>query len=528
MKNFTRLLLLSFIAMISLNASAQVPKLNSLPSATATMYLDFDGHTVKSYAWNNNVSFVCATSGLTADQITEIFHRVSEDYRPFNINITTDSTKYIAAPLANRMRLIVTPTSGWYQGVGGVSYIGSFTWGDDVPGFVFTDRLNNNPKYIAECVTHEGGHTVGLSHQSTYDANCNLTETYAMGTGTGTTSWAPVMGNSYYRNMTGWNDGPTPYGCSLTQDNLTIITTSNGFGYRTDDYTEELGTSTFNIGTNNFTGEGIITTGTDKDAFKFTISQNSNFHLDVNPFGINSSEEAANLDVMVKLYNSSKVLINTFNPSDALKVSIDTTLNAGTYYYVVSGSGNANSTGYGSLGSYSMRGTTGVLPIKDIRLSGQINNNQHELKWKIVTDDAIKNQWIQVSEDGLEFKNLMSLSPSNNSFTYTPQQQNTTLYYRLKAISVINQTAYSNILALKSGNAKQKQFEVTTLVQSQINMNAPDAFQYKILDANGRTIQVGNGTKGMNHVQFPNQRAGMYIVQITANNYQQSERIIKL
>ena len=44
----------------------------------------------------------------------EIFNRVSEDYRIFNVNITTDSNTYKNAPCcAQRVRIIVLPpTSG--------------------------------------------------------------------------------------------------------------------------------------------------------------------------------------------------------------------------------------------------------------------------------------------------------------------------------------------------------------------------------------------------------------------------------
>ncbi|MCP9752157.1 T9SS type A sorting domain-containing protein [Ferruginibacter sp. HRS2-29] len=526
MKNFTPKLLLTLLLATSLNAFAQVPKLNSLASASATMFLDFDGHTVKSYAWNGNNTFVCAASGMTTAQITEIFNRVSEDYRPFNINITTDSTKFIAAPVAQRVRIIVTPTSGWYQGVGGISYIGSFTWGDDVPGFVFTDRLLNNPKYIAECCSHEGGHTVGLSHQSTYDTNCNLTETYALGSGSGETGWSPIMGNSYYQNMTGWNDGPTPYGCALTQDNLTIITTTNGFGYRNDDYTGTLDNTTYSLGTNNFTATGVITTATDLDAFKFVISQNSTFHLEVKPNGVNGSEEAANLDAKVQLYNSSKVLINTFNPLEALDVVKDTSLSAGTYYLVVSGVGNANTSEYGSLGGYTLRGTTGVLAIKEIALSGTANDNKHTLNWKVTADEPMRTQTIEVSEDGRNFKTLVNVGSTSNTYTYAPMQEGT-LYYRIKVVSVIDQVAYSNIITLKSNGVKDKMFIVSSFVQQNIMVNASDKYQYKLMDINGKTIALGTGIKGINSINLQRQPAGMYVLQLLNDNYKQTERIIK-
>lgn len=302
MKNFTPLKLLVLSCFISLSAFC-VPKLNSYPSVTPTIYLDFDGQSVIGTSWNSGNPIFCAPSGLDDTQITEIFNRVAEDYRPFAVNITTDSTKFLAAPLNRRIRIIVTPTSGWTNGVGGISYIGSFTWGDDTPGFVFCDRLGpNNPKYVAECCSHESGHAVGLSHQSTYDSNCTLTETYCMGAGTGEVSWAPIMGNSYYRNMTGWNDGPTPYGCANTQDNLTIITSMNGFTYRTDDFTEVMDGTTYTLN-NSFNIDGIITTNSDKDVFRYVVPQSVNFHLEAIPGNVGSNYIGANLDIKIALYN---------------------------------------------------------------------------------------------------------------------------------------------------------------------------------------------------------------------------------
>lgn len=504
---------------------AQVPQLNSYPSASATLYLDFDGHNVQSAAWNNGNAFYCQPAAFTNTQITEMFNRVSEDYRPFNINITTDSAKFLSAPLNKRMRIIITPTSGWYAAaVGGISYIGSFTWGDNTPGFVFSDKLGNNVKYVSECITHESGHTVGLSHQSKYDGNCSLTEQYNIGTGNGETSWAPVMGNSYYRNMTGWNDGPTPYGCANTQDNLTIITSSNGFTYRTDDYPEALNGSTYSLGSNSFSVEGIITNNVDKDAFKYTLSQSANFHLLANPFSVGNNS-GANLDVEIDMYNGN-TLVRTFNPQTSLSISVDTILNAGTYYFVVSGAGNENISKYGSLGAYSITGFFATLAVRNIKLSGTVDKNKHNLNWNIVADEAIKEQVVEISSDGINFKQLSTINPLQKTFSYSTNQTNT-IFYRLKVISVLNQIAYSNITTLKSTEASEKSFIVSTLVQNEISVNATENYNYRLSDANGRMIAQGIGLKGMNKINVSKHTGGMYILQLINNNQRQTERIIK-
>jgi hypothetical protein len=526
MKNLTKKLCLFALLFTSLHAFSQVPKLSSIASGIhPTIFLDFDGQTVQNAAWRSGASFVCDPAVLNATQITEIFNRVSEDYRPFTVNITTDSAIFLAAPLTQRIRVIVTPTSAWYAGVGGISYTGSFTWGDDVAAFVFTDRLYNYPKYIAECCSHESGHSLGLSHQSSYNATCTLTEQYNTGTGTGETGWAPIMGNSYGKNMTGWNDGLTPFGCTVTQDNLaTIAKPANGITYRTDDYAETLDNNTYTIDPNSINISGIITTPSDKDAFKIIITQNSSIHLDVTPYSLGTNL-GANLDIMFSLYNSSNALIRTYDPLTTMSVAIDTTLAIGTYYLVVDGTGNANTSNYGSLGSYTITGARGVLAIHSVALQGKANNSNHNLNWNIISDEPIVKQVLEASSNAVDFSPIMTDVTGTKNFTYTPNKSGS-IFYRLQITSSIGEMSYSNIVALKA-NADEKIFTVSTLVQEDIKVNALANYTYNLYDANARLIATGKEKKGINNIHIEHMPTGIYVLQMMNENYKQTERIIK-
>jgi hypothetical protein len=527
MKNFTLKLLCLLAMAVPASLLAQIPKFTSLATAKATIYIDFDGENVTSGYWNGGATLNCSPASFTNTQIEEIYNRVSEDYRPFNIRITTDLDSFRTAPLNRRVRIIVTPTSAWRQGVGGIAYTGSFTWGDDTPAFVFSDRLANSPKYVAECVSHESGHTLGLAHQTKYDASCTLLETYNTGSGSATSeiSWAPVMGNSYYKNMTGWNNGPTPSGCTANQDNLSIITSQNGFTYRVDDYTDATNNTATVLATS-FTKAGIITTSTDKDAFKYTVSQTAHFHMEAAPYSIGANSMGANLDIQIQLYSGTNTLVRTFNPTTTMNVTIDTVLNAGSYYFVVSGVGNEFGTDYGSLGSYTMNGFQGALPIHDISLKGSVDKSTHNLSWNIVADEPIKAQVLEMSTDAVNFSPVTSISTLLNKYGYNTNQ-NTTIFYRLKVTSVIDQTAYSNVVALKSAAGSGKRFTVSTFVQNDLTVNATENYQYRLSDLNGRLIAGGIGQKGMNRINIANQAGGMYILQLINNNERQTERIIK-
>ena len=514
----------------SLNAIS-LPKLSSYPSAQATIFLDFDGQYVVSSVWNNGNPLSCVPSGFTDAQITDAFNRVAEDYRPFNINITTDSTVFLAAPLTKRIRVIVTTTSAWYSGVGGVSYTGSFTWGDDTPAFVFPDRLGNSSKIVGECCTHESGHTVGLSHQSTYNNSCALIETYNSGSGTGEIGWAPVMGNSYYKNLTGWNNGPTPNGCTAAQDNLSIITTQNGFTYRTDDYSDDPATNPAVVAiTNNaFSTSGIITTTTDKDAFKFVLATKGALHVDAIPFSVNAVNlDGADLDIKLTLVNSSYQTIKTYDGATVLNAVIDTTLDAGTYYVMLQGTGNAYSSNYGSLGSYTVSGTfveAGALPIRDVALTGKADKGIHNLKWNIIADEPIKTIVVQSSTDGRFFTNIATINPKENGYSYKPSV-NGDIFYKVKVTSVIDQTVYSNVITLKAAGQIQK-FKVSTLVHNEIMINAPENYQYQLADMSGKILEAGSSKAGMNKINVNNIPNGIYVIQMITNNQKQTERIIK-
>lgn len=525
------LTLLWCVALVTQTAFS-LPKLSSLPSAPATIFLDFDGHYVSSTVWRGGQPIDCLPAPLSDVQITTIFNRVSEDYRPFNVNITTDSTVFLAAPLKQRIRMIVTPTSAWYPGVGGVAYVGSFTWGDDTPGFIFTDKLANKPKYIAECCSHESGHTLGLSHQSSYNTTCGLVATYNEGIGSGEIGWAPIMGNSYYKNLTSWNDGPTPNGCNAKQDNLSIITSRNGFSYRPDDHADEAGATATPMVFNNetYTGSAIITTPNDKDAFKLSLSKTSVINMKAIPYSVNpAKDDGANIDLKVSLLNSAKQTIQVYDPSASLEAIVDTTLEKGTYYLIVDGTGNTNTPEYGSIGSYSleaMYAPLSITPIKQVALKGKSENGKHSLNWEIISDEVIDSIEIESSADGRNFNNIADV-PVESTIYSTSAIGHSAIFYRLKVISSIGEIAYSNILILKPGEAIKKQFIVSTLVKNNITVNATDSYQYQLADMSGRLVLKGNQPAGVSTINIDGHPNGIYFIQIINQQSRLTERIIK-
>lgn len=530
MKRFISAISLSVLLFSVIEAKAQVPKLNSYPQATATIFLDFDGQTVTSSFWTAT-PFYATPATLTTDQITRIFNQVSEDFRPFNLNITTDSTVFFATAAGRRQRIIITDYSQWYGNAGGVAYNPSFRWTLDVPGFVFSNLLNWNAKAIAEACSHETGHTLGLDHQKTYNASCGLTAEYNPGLGSGEISWAPIMGNSYSRNLTLWHNGTT-LSCTTNQDDLGVIASSaNGFGYRSDDVSNNTSqAANIQMNGSTYSTSGFINSTNDIDVFRLSFTQNGRFILNAIPYNISSGYQSANIDIQVALLASNGTVIKTYNPITTVQAVIDSNLNSGTYFLRISNISNVNTTNYGMLGNYSLSGNFqagATLPIYDLKLNARIANEKHELDWNIIADEPIDNITVEVSTDGRSFSQLQDVNGSLRKFIYQPFDK-TTLYYRLLVVTASQLKYYSNIVSLRAVNGVKK-FNLTTnfINSNSIVVNSSGNFNWRLMDMNGRLYASGRLNNGSNRIEASNLSSGMYLLQVIDGSEITTEKLIK-
>ncbi len=235
--------------------------LHSRPTATKTIYLDFDGNITIGTSWNRAYNVQTITSPAydpdrngasftnnELQRIQGIWQRVAADFAPFDVNVTTQDPGVQA--LVNTggsdtrwgMRVVMTVDNFANSGAGGFAYINSFNWGfesqgaTDTPCFVF----NTTEVSVAAAISHEVGHSLGLSHDGTNASHPTQPNSeYYNGHGTGETSWGPIMGvGGYYSNVTTWDLGEyfgTSNGAANANygrgpDDISIITNFNGFG----------------------------------------------------------------------------------------------------------------------------------------------------------------------------------------------------------------------------------------------------------------------------------------------------------
>ncbi len=342
----------------------QTFKLHSLPGSSRVIYLDFNGETVSGTAWNANYNsgadIIAAPFDLDGSpetfsttelqRIQNIWQRVAEDYAPFDVDVTTEEPTADALTRSSTSdsnfgnRVIITPTD-FYPNAGGVSYVGTFdSVGDYYKiSWAFSNKLQNGEKYIAEACSHENGHAVGLHHMGTSSV------TYYQGQG----DWAPIMGNSYYKNVTQWAKGEYT-GANNTEDQLLIIG-QNGLNYYADDHGNAADAATILSGPTTLSGSGFIEQNTDVDVFQFQTGAGAI------SIGVTPSPLGPNLKILAELYDAGGSLVTSSSLSN-LGASINQTVPAGTYYLSVSGvgSGDPLTTGYSSyasLGQYVISGT---------------------------------------------------------------------------------------------------------------------------------------------------------------------------
>lgn len=517
------------LCLISFPLMAQIPKLNSYPQAVATIYLDFDGHEVTATPWNWDGPIHAEAATLVDYEINEIFERVAEDFRIFKINITTDSSVYNNAPSNRRIRVLITPTSKWYQPeAGGVAFVGSFNWGDGTPVFVFSDMLYNQPKYVAEIISHETGHSLGLQHQSTYNGDCTLSKEYCEGDGTGETSWAPIMGFSYYRNVTTWNNGPSTVACNIWQNDLKIIDSVTNIGFREDDHGGSLQQATqLQMKGVRFFSNGMINASGDRDVFRLIVPVSSPVRIKIDPLNVGAANAGANVDLKLVLLNAQGETIVVNNPLLSLSTSLDTILSAGTFFLQIEGTSNANLPEYGSLGYYSLQGIVGtILPVNKLVLKGRTADGLHLLSWDIDTDEKITEISMETSVDGTTFTKLINIQPG--SLSYSVRQPRRSAYYRIRLQTGEDRSInYSNVIFLREGAINNLLIQNKIVTNTLIIEAASDGL-YELIDAKGQITSKGRIRSGNNLISTSQLPKGLFFLRTHANNQVQSYKLIKL
>jgi len=280
-----------------------------------------------------------------------VWWSVAEDFLPFDIDVTTEEPDIEA--LRNTggddeewgVRAVINHSSYNYSW----AYLGSFSSSSDVELFAWSGDYTDIYEtwlWTADSVSHEVGHTLGLSDDGT-----NAAGGYYTGHGEGDVAWSPIMGWTNY-GLSQWDRGEYPDANTADEDDLLIITGLNGFDYREDDHGSSADAATALDLDAAASIEGIIERAEDLDYFQLTLEGPGQLQVRIDPDPI-----VPNLDIAAVLYDGEGGVLAESNPPTELHAEFDLSLEAGTYFISVDGTGydDPKSPGYsdyGTLGYY--------------------------------------------------------------------------------------------------------------------------------------------------------------------------------
>jgi len=341
-----------------------VPALQSNSGASKHLFLDFDGGTSSGiYTGQFNLDDQSGFNWTERSLIQDVWSYVSEDFAPFNINVTT-----VLPSVGEVFRVLIggngserqeNPTSGWGPG----DYTDDSASNNDV--YVYSKRIqgwygvnDNLAARFGTTASHEAGHGFGLGHKSTYHAFGAELDEYS----DGGADWTPIMGGNLSTDRTIWTQ---PFVA------LTVDTNAQGsddynvlkseLGLRSDDHAATFASATYlgTIGLNqSLLDTGLLTSISDKDVFRFEVTAAGSYSI-----AAEVADVGPNLDATLRLYRGDGTVLATASPSDNLDASLFRSLSAGTYYVRVGSQGTFT----GDLGHYALRVVqvpVSYLPIK--------------------------------------------------------------------------------------------------------------------------------------------------------------------
>jgi hypothetical protein len=352
-----------------------LPVLHSNPGSAKTLYLNFLGNTItedfaaNTFGVDRNLNGLVthpfdidgdasSFSGTEQTMIRKIWEIVAEDYRPFDIDVTTSYEGTFGDGVAVNVAIGGTTrddelTSG-YAPVGGFSNERSNT------ALVVTtniarythDEWYDTIQAIGNSVSHESGHLFGLEHDHNLDVANHKSEAFQYDDGTDT--WTPIMGNNISADRHTWSYATIGTSDSERQDQLQVL--AEVLGLRADDHgdSNELATPMTEVNPGlSFVQTGVIGTMDDKDVFSFHVQYAAEYRIrvDVPEFG--------NLDARFTLSTADGIVrvVDGHIGDGVLDEQFDFKLEPGTEYFLQVDNHN----GYGDLGQYQVS-VTWVVP----------------------------------------------------------------------------------------------------------------------------------------------------------------------
>ena len=162
------------------------------------------------------------------------------------------------------------------------------------------------------------------------------------------------------------------------------------------------------------------------------------------------------------------------------------------------------------------------LPISLTDFSATVVNNNALLNWKTASESNSAFFDIEASKDGSSFYSLGHVNAAGNSstvknYSFTDINPSAGItYYRLKLVDKDNSFKFSSIQKI---NISKKLLQLHVSPNPVVNVirfnwQEEGTYQYKLTAINGKLLQAGTITKGLNELDVNKLAAGTYILNV--------------
>jgi hypothetical protein len=361
-----------------------VPLHHSRQGSANILYIDFDGYISpagnRGWGYFEALPYDPSRNGAAFDEterelMTLIWQRVAEDFSPFDVDVTTEEPPKFNTTTGRCVVTLTTTADGKdmpHSHAGGVAYID--LWGRNrlpnySPALVYYDNLlNGREDYVAEAISHEFGHNLGLSHDGQGSSDYYRGERDPQDP----TSFAPIMGTGYKNSLTQWSNGNYKGATNLEDDvailrsHLSQVPDEDADGLPPAlRATEE--SSTVEV-------HGVISDADDTDIWPLQVDTAGVVSLRISPWAASTQTNGGNLDAKLVLRAQDGSIVAIADPARSVKAALEVTLASGLYYAEVDGvvafGASAANSDYGSMGQYTLSAT---LPAPECRSDADCN-----------------------------------------------------------------------------------------------------------------------------------------------------------
>lgn len=141
-----------------------------------------------------------------------------------------------------------------------------------------------------------------------------------------------------------------------------------------------------------------------------------------------------------------------------------------------------------------------VLPVSFINLSAIEKNERIEIRFETENESKIKNFEIEKSTDGYHFSSIKTILPQNNGNYKVEDLEVTkgeTYYYRIKEVSMDNQSTLSKVARVLYNGNKQTTISLTLVSNKQLfisGLDSDDIIDFSLYNLAGKKVQHYHGS----------------------------------